>query len=59
LRQDTKNELKVKIVKKKMMKSMSKYNNGTKAKTTQKTRSVSHCGLAIYIKKYLKAKEEL
>jgi hypothetical protein len=22
------------------------------------TRSVSHCGLAIYIKKYLKAKEE-
>jgi hypothetical protein len=24
-----------------------------------KTRGVSHCGLAIYIKKYLKAKEEL
>jgi hypothetical protein len=23
------------------------------------TRSVSHCGLAIYIKKYIKAKEEL
>jgi hypothetical protein len=23
-----------------------------------KTRGVSHCGLAIYIKKYLKAKEE-
>jgi hypothetical protein len=23
------------------------------------TRSVTHCGLAIYIKKYLKAKEEL
>jgi hypothetical protein len=23
------------------------------------TRGVSHCGLAIYIKKYLKAKEEL
>jgi hypothetical protein len=27
-------------------------------KKTQ-TRGVSHCGLAIYIKKYLKAKEEL
>jgi len=27
--------------------------------TTLKTRGVSHCGLAIYIKKYLKAKEEL
>jgi hypothetical protein len=27
--------------------------------TTNKTRGVSHCGLAIYIKKYLKAKEEL
>jgi hypothetical protein len=25
----------------------------------KKTRGVSHCGLAIYIKKYLKAKEEL
>jgi hypothetical protein len=25
----------------------------------RKTRGVSHCGLAIYIKKYLKAKEEL
>jgi len=24
-----------------------------------KTRGVSHCGLAMYIKKYLKAKEEL
>jgi hypothetical protein len=24
-----------------------------------KTRGVSHCGLAIYIKKYIKAKEEL
>jgi len=24
-----------------------------------KTRGVSHCGLAIYIKKYLKAKEDL
>ncbi len=24
-----------------------------------KTRDVSHCGLAMYIKKYLKAKEEL
>jgi hypothetical protein len=24
-----------------------------------KTRDVSHCGLAIYIKKYLNAKEEL
>jgi hypothetical protein len=24
-----------------------------------KTRGVSHCGLAIYIKEYLKAKEEL
>jgi hypothetical protein len=30
------------------------------AKVQQKeTRSVSHCGLAIYIKKYIKAKEEL
>jgi hypothetical protein len=26
---------------------------------TYKTRGVSHCGLAIYIKKYLKAEEEL
>jgi hypothetical protein len=26
--------------------------------TKKKTRGVSHCGLAIYIKKYLKAKEE-
>jgi hypothetical protein len=26
---------------------------------TYVTRGVSHCGLAIYIKKYLKAKEEL
>jgi hypothetical protein len=26
--------------------------------TQETTRSVSHCGLAIYIKKYLKAKEE-
>jgi len=26
---------------------------------TLSTRGVSHCGLAIYIKKYLKAKEEL
>ncbi len=26
---------------------------------TRETRGVSHCGLAIYIKKYLKAKEEL
>jgi hypothetical protein len=25
----------------------------------KQTRGVSHCGLAIYIKKYLKAKEEL
>jgi hypothetical protein len=25
---------------------------------TKPTRDVSHCGLAIYIKKYLKAKEE-
>jgi hypothetical protein len=25
----------------------------------KETRGVSHCGLAIYIKKYLKAKEEL
>jgi hypothetical protein len=32
----------------------------TKAPINQrKTRGVSHCGLAIYIKKYLKAKEEL
>jgi hypothetical protein len=29
------------------------------AYNTYKTRSVSHCGLAIYIKKYLQAKEEL
>jgi hypothetical protein len=27
--------------------------------THEKTRGVSHCGLAIYIKKYLKAKIEL
>jgi hypothetical protein len=26
---------------------------------TNKTRGLSHCGLAIYMKKYLKAKEEL
>jgi hypothetical protein len=34
----------------------------SKAQTTMKqnkTRGVSHCGLAIYILKYLKAKEEL
>jgi len=30
----------------------------TKLKQKQKKRGVSHCGLAIYIKKYLKAKEE-
>jgi hypothetical protein len=29
------------------------------AYNTYKTRGVSHCGLAIYIKKYLQAKEEL
>jgi hypothetical protein len=28
-------------------------------KLNNKTRGVSHCGLAIYMKKYLKAKEEL
>jgi hypothetical protein len=28
-------------------------------KQTKQTRGVSHCGLAIYIKKYLKAREEL
>jgi hypothetical protein len=28
-------------------------------KLPTKTRRVSHCGLAIYIKKYLKAKEQL
>jgi hypothetical protein len=28
-------------------------------KKKKQTRGVSHCGLAIYIKKYLKAKEEL
>jgi hypothetical protein len=26
---------------------------------TTTTRGVSHCGLAVYIKKYMKAKEEL
>jgi hypothetical protein len=32
---------------------------GGKKKTKQnKTKGVSHCGLGIYIKKYLKAKEE-
>jgi hypothetical protein len=30
-----------------------------KSSTEDKTRGVSHCGLAIYIRKYLKAKEEL
>jgi len=30
-----------------------------KTHQTTKTRDVSQCGLAIYIKKYLKAKEEL
>jgi hypothetical protein len=29
------------------------------SKYTNSTRGVSHCGLAIYIKKYLKAKEVL
>jgi hypothetical protein len=29
------------------------------AYNTYKTRGVSHCGLAIYINKYLQAKEEL
>jgi hypothetical protein len=31
----------------------------TSATSPQKTRGLSHYGLAIYIKKYLKAKEEL
>jgi len=31
----------------------------TKKKKDQKKRGVSHCGLAIYIEKYLKAKEKL
>jgi len=30
-----------------------------KTKKPNKTRGVSHCALAIYIKKYLKAKEDL
>jgi hypothetical protein len=33
--------------------------NTTIRKPTQQTRRVSDCGLAFYIKKYLKAKEEL
>jgi hypothetical protein len=34
-------------------------NRKTSSRTQNKTRGVSHCGLAIYIKKYLKGKEEL
>jgi hypothetical protein len=34
------------------------YITKSKQKQNKKTRGVSHCGLAIYIKKYLKAKEE-
>ncbi len=33
--------------------------NLTLTRYESKTRAVLHCGLAIYIKKYLKAKEEL
>jgi hypothetical protein len=33
--------------------------NKKKKAMTSSTRGVSHCGLAIYIKKYLKAKQEL
>jgi hypothetical protein len=33
--------------------------NLTLTRYESKTRAVSHCGLAIYIKKYLEAKEEL
>jgi hypothetical protein len=32
---------------------------GVEINLKTKQRGVSHCGLAIYIKKYLKAKEEL
>jgi putative sterol carrier protein len=31
----------------------------TKKKKDKKKRGVSHCGLAIYIEKYLKAKEKI
>jgi hypothetical protein len=31
----------------------------TSSRTQNKTRGVSHCGLAIYIKTYLKGKKEL
>jgi len=36
-----------------------KANMPTKTIWCKKTRGVSHCGLAIYIEKYLKTKEEL
>ncbi len=36
-----------------------RYKNNYRSQlTTMETRDVSHCGLAIYINKYLKAKEE-
>jgi len=34
-------------------------NGSISAPDPKKTRGVSHCGLAIYMKKYLNAKEEL
>jgi hypothetical protein len=35
------------------------FNNTKQNKQINKTRGVSHCGLAIYIKTYFKAKEKL
>ncbi len=41
-----------------MIANVTTSQNWNKKKKKKKTRGVSHCGLAIYIKKYLKAKEE-
>jgi hypothetical protein len=40
-------------------KTIKRTSQPIKGRDTNTTRGVSHCGLAIYIKKYLKAKEEL
>jgi hypothetical protein len=42
-----------------MCSSSKKFTKRKKKPKQKQTRGVSHCGLAIHIKKYLKAKEEL
>jgi hypothetical protein len=49
----------IKTKKKKKKKNFSLECRRQCLKNNKKTRGVSYCGLAIYIKKYFKAKEEL